>query len=321
MSFILGSDLQNLIVTKEADRKRLQDLIDSNRRGEIEEIGVFPDAPGERIEPSQVGNITVDLTVGSHVIVHSKRASFTLSPTTQSVMLEPGDTAIVLTREFIVVPADIGGLVLSKATFVWDGFGQGTTKVDPTWYGCLHVTLINHTRSQLELKYRKPFCSMLFFRLPRRIDKDHFLYRTGTQHLGQSGTIGYTNTATRGWPELKPTGTISDEAFEVEVNKYGPPLDAVRNRFLFERQKTITEIHETIRSLDDQRRNALQKITEVEEKLEGRNAAIKEDLRIEVTALANAEVHKQVAGSYSKLIWILVAAFVAQVMGKLIGAW
>jgi dUTPase len=82
----------------------------------------------------------------------------------QSITLSPGDTAIILTREKIMMPEDnsLSALIVSKVSMVARGFSGISTKVDPGWSDNLRITVHNLSRRKLTLDFEEPFCTIVF---------------------------------------------------------------------------------------------------------------------------------------------------------------
>ena len=94
--------------------------------------------------------------------------------------LEPGDTALALTRESICVSNTIAGTFHSKVTYVSQGLGHVSTTLDPYWQGQLLISINNPSDTKLRVligkieknrsngntkKYYKTFITLCLFRL------------------------------------------------------------------------------------------------------------------------------------------------------------
>jgi len=217
VSLILGSELKASLYDGDDEDKVIR--LRENDWRLVNKIGVFP------LKPDVVTPIGVDLTVGEFVYRHSDGLTHRLDPRdAPSLTVEPGDTAIILTAEFIVMPPDVGALVMAKARFVWEGLSQGTTKVDPTWYGCLHVTITNMTRNAIDIRVGEPFCTLLFFRLPESVESP-----LGVEHLGQRNIVKTWRRA-KPWSR-RPKEDLHERDFTLAVERFGPPLDVIDAKF------------------------------------------------------------------------------------------
>ncbi len=234
-TFLFGAALKSRLYG-DSDGQDVLKLANDKEWKDIDRIGIFP------LPKKNISSICIDLTVGAEVYKHSDGKRHSLDGKADPVMLGPGETAIVLSRENLVIPPDVGGLVLTKSRFIWDGISQGTTKIDPTWYGCLHVSLTNHTRDSVPIKYGKAFCSVMFFIVPGR--EERIAHPLDVRHLGQTEIEYSPNTVP--WERLRPTRYDEDQ-FQDAVRKFGPPMDILEWRFQFEKDNVVREVSNAIR--------------------------------------------------------------------------
>lgn len=59
------------------------------------------------------------------------------------IYVKPKDTVLIISREYIFVPPNISGYVVSRVTKVSEGFGHISTSIDPGWKGALLIALSN----------------------------------------------------------------------------------------------------------------------------------------------------------------------------------
>lgn len=98
--------------------------------------------------------------------------------------LEPGDTALALTKESIWVSKSIGGTFHSKVKYVAEGLGHISTTLDPGWQGQLLISVNNPSKKckkiviakkeENNIKY-KTFITLYLYRLisPTLSDSDN----------------------------------------------------------------------------------------------------------------------------------------------------
>ena len=67
------------------------------------------------------------------------------------IMVKAKDTVMIVSHEFISVPANIAGYVVSRVSKVSDGFGHVSTSIDPNWSGALLIGLSNPTNKAIKV--------------------------------------------------------------------------------------------------------------------------------------------------------------------------
>lgn len=60
-------------------------------------------------------------------------------------------TALVISNEYISVPPNIAGYVVSRVSRISDGFGHVSTNIDPNWEGALLIGLSNPTQKAIKV--------------------------------------------------------------------------------------------------------------------------------------------------------------------------
>jgi len=75
-------------------------------------------------------------------------------PERQYVYIEPRDTALVLSREYIQLPAYMSGNVFSRVSTVSSGLGHISTTIDPLWRGPLLIAISNPSSKPIKLMLR-----------------------------------------------------------------------------------------------------------------------------------------------------------------------
>jgi deoxycytidine triphosphate deaminase len=88
-------------------------------------------------------------------------------------IVEPNDTALILTNESIWVSKKIAGTFHSKVGVVSTGFGHISTTLDPNWKGPLLISINNPTNKKLKLNIEDSFITLIFYRLESPATKDH----------------------------------------------------------------------------------------------------------------------------------------------------
>lgn len=72
----------------------------------------------------------------------------------QYVYIEPRDTALVLSKEYLKIPANISGNVYSRVSTVSSGLGHISTTIDPLWKGALLIAISNPSSEPIKLMLR-----------------------------------------------------------------------------------------------------------------------------------------------------------------------
>lgn len=72
-------------------------------------------------------------------------------PEQRFVYIEPRDTALVLSKEYLKLPANICGNVFSRVSTVSSGLGHISTTIDPLWRGALLIAISNPSSEPIKL--------------------------------------------------------------------------------------------------------------------------------------------------------------------------
>lgn len=67
------------------------------------------------------------------------------------IFVRAKDTVLIVSREFIVVPKNMAGYVVSRVSKVSEGFGHISTSIDPNWEGALLIGLSNPTSKPIKV--------------------------------------------------------------------------------------------------------------------------------------------------------------------------
>lgn len=78
------------------------------------------------------------------------------------IYLKPNDCVLLETDEELSVPANIFGVIVSRASLAAEGIVVANLKIDPRFYGRLTVTVINAGTRYLRIEQGMPFCSVFF---------------------------------------------------------------------------------------------------------------------------------------------------------------
>jgi dCTP deaminase len=123
-------------------------------------------------DPNQPGSI--DLSIGESCY-HSRNGEAQIPQ--EGILLRPGETAVVLTRQKIGVPLNLFGLLFGKGTLIFKGVFISPGKIDPGYFGELRIGIFNGGPEYYLLEKGNDFCSCCFF------DMDSHQYHT-LEHEG-----------------------------------------------------------------------------------------------------------------------------------------
>lgn len=123
---------------------------------------------------------SIDLTVGSIYVAGTESYDLggTFNPKTAEHVLETGHTAMIRTREKIIMPHDVGGICFSPSRLALKAILiTNMGHVDPGYAGHLHFTAINMGKESYTFRKNDVICSMIFFRLSEMVlpfGEEHF---------------------------------------------------------------------------------------------------------------------------------------------------
>jgi len=174
----------------------------------------------------KLGPLSYDLSVGDEV--YSIRKGIKVDVTKEKeVLIEPGETVLVLTAEYVALPRIIFGTIDMRARVVFEGIIASSTKVDPTWYGKLTIGVTNHSKDAIKFRHGESFCSLVLFELGEPCKK--ILTADIVPFLGQESIV-YMPTHVTPWTP-KREDTVTREDTDLMVKIFGPPFDVVRGMF------------------------------------------------------------------------------------------
>ena len=67
------------------------------------------------------------------------------------IYVKSKDTVLIITKEYISVPSNIAGYVVSRVSKVSEGFGHVSTSIDPNWKGALLIALSNPSNKPIKV--------------------------------------------------------------------------------------------------------------------------------------------------------------------------
>ena len=82
---------------------------------------------------------------------HKNQQKNAKCPEQRFVYIEPRDTALVLSKEYLQLPENICGNVFSRVSTVSSGLGHISTTIDPLWRGALLIAISNPSSEPIKL--------------------------------------------------------------------------------------------------------------------------------------------------------------------------
>ncbi len=145
-----SADFRERVITrdKDEDYAELKKLFENRRWNILEEKGK---EAGFIIDPYDELNLTpysYDMSIGNEVFScrMESQSSFVIGNKNDREhwhWMQPGETIIVRTKEYLALPKCYSATVWPRFNFVREGIFQSMVKTDPTWYGQLGVALTN----------------------------------------------------------------------------------------------------------------------------------------------------------------------------------
>jgi deoxycytidine triphosphate deaminase len=117
---------------------------------------------GKRDDGSYPTNASYDLRVGETYFYYKKPTLRHLNDG-DFVEIRPGAAAVIKVEEQVYLPSNIFGLILPRHSLLQQGLDNTATKLDPGYYGELHVTVVNHGRNTVRLQRKSRFCALCLF--------------------------------------------------------------------------------------------------------------------------------------------------------------
>lgn len=173
-----------------------------------------------------VGPFSYDLTIGDEAKLLRTGEEINVKKE-KKLRINPGDTVLVLTQEYVGLSRKISGIVEPRARLLFNGLTISATKVDPTWYGKLGVTIRNNSSTVQALPHSTSFCTLIFSELDRQVEKVLTIDRV--PFLGQESLVSGPTHTIRWIP--KRAESVSEEDLDKVVNEFGPPFDVIRGMY------------------------------------------------------------------------------------------
>lgn len=130
--------------------------------------------------PLNLNPFSYDLSIGDEAFSFrlESNSSFKLGDKRENAYkIEPSETVIVRTLEYIALPRCYSATAWPRFNFVREGIFQSMVKIDPTWYGQLGVALTNLSPAEYPIWKGKEFATLILYELTQ--NTDIILYQPG----------------------------------------------------------------------------------------------------------------------------------------------
>ncbi len=179
-----------------------------------------------------IGVCSYDLSVGGEYVSLRDPYSTKQLKKGEHISIGPGETALILTEEYICLPKSVAAIVIPRATWIFEGTSICTSRVEPTWYGKLLIGFTNLAKNPVALERGEEFCTCYFMETSEAEtqltpDRVRFLGRT------KIGTIKFTHA--RQQKPILPDKVTQDD-MDTVVDLYGWPWDVIRGMFVLNRK-------------------------------------------------------------------------------------
>lgn len=140
--------------------------------------------------------------------------------------INPGETVLVLTEEYICLPRNVMAMVIPSARWIFEGTAMYSSRVEPTWYGKLLIAVTNLAKQPIALTRGRGFCTCYFMEVA---ETEGVLSKKEVPHLGRThAEVEFRHTIPQ---ELMPADKVDQNDIEKVVALYGWPWDVVRGMF------------------------------------------------------------------------------------------
>jgi deoxycytidine triphosphate deaminase len=162
------------------DKSKLEDIYNFLKEGRWDLIG--DSIVIDPFDPDSINICSYDLSVGEEYVSLRNPSIVRRLQEGELIKIEPGETILILTREYIALPPNITGLVVPRARMIARGTMINATRIDPTWHGKLLIGFTNLLKYPISLSYGEKFCACIFMECSK-VDKP--LTKRETPHLGR----------------------------------------------------------------------------------------------------------------------------------------
>ena len=172
-----SADIRRFVITREyKDYAKMKELFEKRDWKDLQKQ--YNKEKSFIIDPFDELNLTpysYDLAIGDEAFScrTESRGSFALGDKQNKNRwhwMQPGETVIVRTKEYIALPPCYSATVWPRFNFVREGIFQSMVKTDPTWYGQLGVALTNVSPADYPIWKGKRFGTLIIYELSQETD-------------------------------------------------------------------------------------------------------------------------------------------------------
>ncbi len=163
-----SANFREYVITE--DIPRMKQLFIERKWDQIEPKQSFIIDP---FDPLKLTPYSYDLSIGDEVFScksESHSSEILKDSKEEAYKLEPGETIIVRTKEYVALPPCYSATVWPRFNFVREGIFQSMVKIDPTWYGQLGVALTNLSPAKYPIWKGKKFATLIIYELTEDTD-------------------------------------------------------------------------------------------------------------------------------------------------------
>jgi deoxycytidine triphosphate deaminase len=183
-----------------------------------------------------------NLHVGNQYV--SLRDSDKIKDVENSIKIEPGETVLILTREYVALPKNVFSFVIPKARLIFEGIIINATKIDPTWYGKLLIATTNITKNPIKLGKDEVFCS-IYLAESHEVKNQLNKHRTPSLGREEIKSEDITHPHIKFEPFIYPE-RVTKEDLDRIVEVYGKPWDIIKGMFMLSKDDIIKYMEKEI---------------------------------------------------------------------------
>ncbi len=170
-----------------------------------------------------LGPCDYQLSIGEEYVILQDLYNTRQLKKNEQILLGPGDTALILTEEYIALPRNVIGFVVPRARRLFEGSSISATRIDPTWYGKLLIGFTNLAKFPVVLRRGDPFC-VIYFAESAEVEKA--ISWDAVKHLGRIKIDKIDFSDLRPKDLLRPEDVTETKVREV-IESFGRPYDIV----------------------------------------------------------------------------------------------